>query len=115
MQRIDGWRAPDGRPRASATIGLRRLGRLQYERYGETMHLWMYLVVIGMIVGSLIATVWVTLWTIQRGEKLRAAAVERTRIVTRPAQPAHTDAEPAPSLSHPASAQSTDAPATDAV
>lgn len=51
------------------------------------MHLWMYLVVAGMILIALIATVWVTLWTIQRGEKARAAAAERTRIITRPAQP----------------------------
>ncbi|RIK39752.1 MAG: hypothetical protein DCC58_14845 [Chloroflexi bacterium] len=57
------------------------------------MHLWMYLVVIGMVVGALIATVWVTLWTIQRGEKARAASAERARVVTRPTQPAAPLAE----------------------
>jgi hypothetical protein len=34
----------------------------------------MYLVVIGMFLVAIVGTIWITLWTIQRGERARAAA-----------------------------------------
>ena len=41
------------------------------------MDLWMYLVVIGMILVALVGTVWITLWTIQRGDRAKAARLEQ--------------------------------------
>jgi hypothetical protein len=79
------------------------------------MHLWMYLVVIGMILFALVATVWVTLWTIQRGEKARAAAAERARVVTRPSAPATPDLSVDAGQPAPPSVTNPEIPATDSV
>ncbi len=75
------------------------------------MHLWMYLVVIGMVVGALVATVWVTLWTIERGEKRRAALAAQSRVISRPSRP-EPGAEP--SQSPPPSVPTADSPAAEA-
>jgi uncharacterized protein (UPF0333 family) len=60
------------------------------------MELWMYLFLIGMFLVAAVGTVWITLWTIQRGEKRRAAESAAANTANPDAEPANATAPRAP-------------------